>query len=515
MMPVADELIDRFLDGEVSGDEAAEVIEWLESRVNLQRFARRAELHADLRSSLGRRSIQASALEECDNNAIDPALSMSDHPDSVRLRPLRLTVGVGVVALVTAACLLIVFVMPREETLPVGSHGHHVTVVSEIDAVLTNGESNWDEAELVAGDYQLRRGLLHLRFGGGVMVYVEAPARFDVLSDKHIVLHRGRLSASVPPEGLGFTVDTPEAEIIDFGTEFSIDVESGTSEVHVFDGLVRVQPRSRNDGEAGKAVDLRTSQAVKIEGPTQTSVNIELATDRFIRNFEEPKRKFLRSLKQLSPVAFYRMAIRDKGLVSEPPQYAGQVLTGEGSRPPHARGVFAGGSLRVGAGSTGRGGRVNTPPPLGTGRFTLAAFVYLEARAPDVTVATNIRGGTGNFALSLDENRLPQVTVREMDGELRSVASNTPLSLTTWHHLVVTADGDQLRLYEDGQPVASAHCESMATSVNEPVWFGTDADGLGLWNGRIDELALFDKALSDKNIAELYQAALEEMARSE
>ena len=54
----------------------------------------------------------------------------------------------------------------------------------------------------------------------------------------------------------------------------------------------------------------------------------------------------------------------------------------------------------------------------------------------------------------------------------------------------------------------------MATSDSERVWFGTDADGLGLWDGRIDELALFDKALSDKDIADLYQAALEEMARS-
>ena len=97
------------------------------------------------------------------------------------------------------------------------------------------------------------------------------------------------LSASVPPEGVGFAVDTPDAEVIDFGTEFSIDVESNASEVHVFEGLVRVQPRSLKDGKAGQAVNVQSSQAVKIDNASKKPVGIQLATDRFIRSFDEPK----------------------------------------------------------------------------------------------------------------------------------------------------------------------------------------------------------------------------------
>lgn len=516
MMPVDDERIDRYLEGDISDAEVAEVMKWLEEQGNLERFARRAELHADLRSSLRRRSIQARALDSCraldacSENEIDPA----QQPDGFGLRPARTTVGFGVVAIVTAACLLFAFMMPSEVPEPASSQQYLATVVSEIDAVLTGAESNWIETGLPAGEYQLRRGLLHLRFGGGVMVYVEAPARFDAVSGKRLVLHSGRLSASVPPEGVGFTVETPEAEVIDFGTEFSVEVESGTSEVHVFDGLVRVQPRSTSGGKAGEAVDLRTSQAVKIGDRAEKPVDIEIARDRFIRNFDEPKRNYARSVKQFSPLAYYRMPIRDKGLVSEPTQYSGEVLTGDGIRPPHARGVFTGGSLRVRADSTGRGGRVDSPPPLGTGQFTLAVFVYLETRSPDATVATNILDEEGNFALSLDDDGVLKATVRNRDGELRSIASDAVLTLTTWRHIVVTADGGQLRIYEDGQLVASGECGMMANSDSETVWFGTDADGFGLWNGRIDELALFDKALSDKDIADLYQAALDEMARS-
>jgi len=55
----------------------------------------------------------------------------------------------------------------------------------------------------------------------------------------------------------------------------------------------------------------------------------------------------------------------------------------------------------------------------------------------------------------------------------------------------------------------------IAGSDSETLWFGTDADGLGLWVGRIDALAVFDDVLSDKDIADLHQATIEEIARSE
>jgi hypothetical protein len=208
------------------------------------------------------------------------------------------------------------------------------------------------------------------------------------------------------------------------------------------------------------------------------------------------------------------MPIRDKGLAAEPPQHSGVVLTGDGTRPPHARGVFTGGSLRVLADSTGRGGRVENPPPLHTGQFTLVVFVYLETPVHNGTVATNIRGDEGAFALSLDENGLVQATIRNNEGELQSVSSDASLPLQTWRQVAMTFDGRQLRIYENGQLAASASSLPMADSISESLWFGTDAEGLRLWNGRIDELALFDRALSDAEITDLYRAALEEIARS-
>jgi hypothetical protein len=81
--------------------------------------------------------------------------------------------------------------------------------------------------------------------------------------------------------------------------------------------------------------------------------------------------------------------------------------------------------------------------------------------------------------------------------------------------VVTTVDGQRLSLYEDGRLVASSPCPLLADSEADVLWFGTDADGQNLWNGRIDEVVLFDKALSNAEVTKLYQAALEEIGKSE
>ena len=388
-------------------------------------------------------------------------------------------------------------------------------LVTDVDAVLLCDGQPCKGTELQVGKYQLDRGLLHLQFDNGVMVYVEAPARFDAVSDKRVMLHGGRLSARVPPEGVGFTVETPEAEVVDFGTEFSVDVESGASEVHVFDGLVRVHPGASNQRDASRSLDLQASQAVRITEGAAEPEGISIATDRFIRNFDEPRLSYARAVKRLSPLVHYRMPIRDRGLASEPPEYSGIVLTGEGKRPPHARGVFVGGALRVGADSTGRGGRVDLPPALSSGQFSLVVFVYLEAPAQSAMVATNLNDDQGNFGLSLDENGTLQAAIRSGHGDVSSIAGGSVLPLRTWRHVVVTADGKQLVLYEDGKRVASQPCAAVAASDSDTVWFGTDAQATQVWDGRIDELALFDRPLAAAEIAALYRTAQEEIARTQ
>jgi len=509
MMSIDDDFIDRVLEGEVSEEEAAAFQQWLKVLANLQRFALRGELHSQLRRSLRRRHIQSSVLEASQDDSVSSA-----NPTSViRSRPMLL---LSVAGFVTAACILIALVGLRHEGNRAPNRGDPMaaTIVSNVSGLLVRGDQHWDDIYLSVGKYELQKGLLHLQFDGGVMVYVEAPARFDAVSNSRVVLHSGRLSARVPPEGIGFTVETPEAEVIDFGTEFSVDVEGGASEVHVFDGLVRVNPGASNQRDESRSVDVQASQAVRITDGAAEPENIAIATDRFIRDFEEPRLNYARAIKQLSPLAYYRMPIRDRGLVAQPLKYSGVVLTGQGKRPPHACGVFVGGSLRVGVDSIGRGGRVDTPPALSTGQFSLALFVYREGPAQNGVVATNFDGQRGSFDMSLDESGRLQATIRKSDGDVNVVTGKSTLPLKTWRHVVVTTDGENLQLYEDGDLVAAKPCTGMAATDAETVWFGTDSRANRVWDGRIDELALFDNALTKDEVAALYITAQEEIARS-
>jgi hypothetical protein len=504
-MDINDDLIDRILQGQATAEEAAEFQKWLKVHANLERYALRAELHSDLRRSLLRRDIQNSALEA----RRDPETSTTTSPSIFHSRQALMLTGVAI-----AACLIVAFMWPAAEDATDTAGTHVAKVLSNVNGLLKKSDERWEDTKLPKGEYELQEGLLHLQFGGGVMVYLEAPVRFDAVSDSRVVLQSGRLSATVPPAGIGFTVETPEAEVVDFGTEFSVDVEGGASEVHVFDGLVRVHPGAANQRDASRSVDVQASQAVRITEGTPDPQDISIATDRFIRDFDELARKYAPAIRKKSPLAFYRMPIRDKGLVSEPPKYSGVVLTGEGKRPPHARGVFVGGSLRVGADSIGRGGRVNNPPALNTGQFSVTLFVYRESDDRGATAVTNMHDDHGNFDLSLDDNGRLQATVRSRDGSQSTVIGKSVPPLRKWRHVVLAVDGHNMHFYEDGKLVESKPCAELATSESDPIWFGTNASTTQVWDGRIDEVALFDRALDDDEVLTLYRLAQEEITRS-
>jgi len=379
-------------------------------------------------------------------------------------------------------------------------------LMASVDSnLITEQNVAWTENELRAGQYALKRGLLQLRFQGGVMVYLEAPARFEVVNGQRVILQEGRLSASVPPEGVGFTVETPEAEVIDFGTEFSIDVGGDSSEVHVFDGLVRVEPRSKNN-EPASSIDLRTSQAVRIDQSKAAPFEIELDIDRFVRDFKEPTERYPGKVMKLKPVAYYRMPIRDQGLASFPAKYRGEVLTDEnlGTRPPHARG-FIGGSLRIQAGSIGKGGHTHEPLPLTSGAFTAIGFVYAEGSCEGAAIIRNATPEGGNFSLRVSEEGHVEAEVRTRDGKTVKCTSDVPFPHETWKQIIVTADGKYLRLFEDAKLVGETACGPLLSSDDAILWFGTESDGAGLWSGRIDEVAIYDRALLAEEIDALYE----------
>jgi hypothetical protein len=100
-------------------------------------------------------------------------------------------------------------------------------------ATFTQGQS----LELVTG---VARMAMRNRAG----IAIEAPASIDLVSADSILVRNGRVSAYAPDEAIGFTLRTPDVEIVDLGTRFATNVTpDGLTEVHVFDGAISVKPR--------------------------------------------------------------------------------------------------------------------------------------------------------------------------------------------------------------------------------------------------------------------------------
>jgi len=79
---------------------------------------------------------------------------------------------------------------------------------------------------------------LHIENVGHITLH--GPAKFQLLGPKRARLENGRIRMRVTEEsGHGFTVETPDGDIVDLGTEFGVDVTAGkNSALAVFEGAV-------------------------------------------------------------------------------------------------------------------------------------------------------------------------------------------------------------------------------------------------------------------------------------
>jgi len=75
-----------------------------------------------------------------------------------------------------------------------------------------------------------------------------------------------------------------------------------------------------------------------------------------------------------------------------------------------------------------------------------------------------------------------------------AVSGQTALSQGTWHHTVVTYDGQSMRLYLDGQLDASRNQSSSIATSTHSLIIGKDATHY--FHGCMDEVLLFDRALT-------------------
>jgi len=137
-----------------------------------------------------------------------------------------------------------------------------------------------------------------------------------------------------------------------------------------------------------------------------------------------------------------------------------------------------------------------------TGDLTIEALINVTGGHNYRTIAAKHRRSddtsTFEFRIYADTGKL-QFVQKTTSGTYMTIASSAVLATGTSYHVAVTKEGATVRLYIDGVLDKTATFSSAVASNASPVRIGM-RDGQKAFGGRIDEVAIYDRALSGSRI---------------
>jgi hypothetical protein len=161
----------------------------------------------------------------------------------------------------------------------------------------------------------------------------------------------------------------------------------------------------------------------------------------------------------------------------------------------------------------------NYPKP--TSAMSVSMWAWAEARPVWATLVKNWGAGqAGQFHFGLQDAAGDLSNfIRVQSGATPNARENTPLPLGSWQHVAFTADGTTLRLYRNGLLVGTAaYTGVLAAPPMAALGIGVklndagtapDAGSPGYWQGRMDDLGLWNRVLSEAEILAVYGGGLD------
>ena len=147
--------------------------------------------------------------------------------------------------------------------------------------------------------YFLSKGIVEIHTDRGVAFTVESPAEFEMLPNADMQLNFGRLYAHVSPQGIGFTVNTPNSKIIDLGTEFGIQTDiEGEIELHVLEGKTTLVTGSSWLDKISQTVFQKQARRVSSDGSRVEDIPVQ--KEMFARSISSDTKSIWRGQKSVS-----------------------------------------------------------------------------------------------------------------------------------------------------------------------------------------------------------------------
>jgi hypothetical protein len=383
------------------------------------------------------------------------------------------------------------------------------------------GETNAKAGDVMPqGAYELENGIIEIQSNSGAVVVIEAPAIFTLADDQCVRIESGRLAAHVPKSAIGFRVETASATVVDLGTDFAVEAVTGkNSEVHVFNGEVRINLHGSKTSNA-RPLHLTTGRAARIDFLTGMPSGIDVDEERFLRRLELEPHSYTRRVMELAPAVYYSMEPAGDGALLKDVGPGGVDATihfGRSSESIWATGKV-GLAFALGGPAQQSFATAASYPQAPGDQLSVVAWVSAKSRPRWASIAKNWAGsdqwGQFHFGLFEDSGEL-EAHIQDASGKEITVKDSVPLTLGAWHHVAFVADGSMLRLYRNGREVSAAPYDELRSDPRiKALAIGTklnlagnapDHSDFNMWDGRLDELAIFNHSLSPEQIRDLYE----------
>lgn len=420
----------------------------------------------------------------------------------------------------------------------------HATLRRTVDLKWSEEATHRLEGDVLPnGTLAFDAGVAEIDFFCGATLIVEGPAHLEIESDWSVQVVRGRLRANVPPAARGFVVKAAGSEIVDLGTEFALHVGAENASVEVIDGEVELRGGVHDgkhlftgDGESLKGMDVNQDM---FDGLSTVADLKRRRGNAESQRFTEWKAALQQWRTDPRLIAYYPIAEGQNERVVRNSAATGNRFDGQ-LVGPVARTAGRFGSASAGLQFDRPGARVRTRIDGEFSAFTFTCWVKidsLEHRYNALFMGDGYENGEPHWQIRDDGSLMFSVMVDDTQ-EIQHFSKEEQRMVThaglhrvyytkpfwdlsnsgQWFHLAAVYDpaGRRVVQYVNGQPVSQEeiidkfHIETLRIGPAEignwgqpfrkSPWFAVRN-----LNGTIDELAIFDAALSAEEIQELYK----------
>ena len=142
----------------------------------------------------------------------------------------------------------------------------------------------------------------------------------------------------------------------------------------------------------------------------------------------------------------------------------------------------------------------------------MVAWIYPKGTSDFPGIAGKVSYGTDSNGYELGMGWAAAGSGDKVYGTLDDASSyqegvgSTSMSLNTWHHIALTWDGTTMKLYLDGAQDYSGSQTITPTPASSTFLVGKAGDWYRIFNGKIDEVRVYNRALPVGEVSTLYNS---------